>query len=904
MLVRSSLKINEKKFRRNKENFDHTHASNLVTIDIDSVKLPSHIQPTDIGAQGRYVIDKILYKLDPETFPRGMSFIIQASNSSGIKDGIRAHFFLESDIKVTQGQLYNYFKELNKLYRVKFQEEESIDLVDLSFYDSAHAQYVANPNFAPGVNDPYKNTSRLFYHVGKKRLMSPPRDLQERQTTMVVTQEQITDLTKLQTGSPHITARLEAALEKFNNRTETVRQGVLAVFHTAYQECFDIDKLEEMLRPIIREKRPELPEHGGWESVDSYIMQGRTVSMQRIMTNIDRKIPHTYGNTKIELIETKPSVNTKIPKNIDLPPPSSITIMKASLGAGKTTRVHDWWKSGKIDTMLTLTDSISLVEANASRFGGRSFNSSARSFDGREIDGGKQNIEIFRYGTNNFEYPIKMLSGTVQSVEKVKNCRFEMIFIDEAASVMETILTSPTMKGDREEAISILTELFEHADRIVLADGDMSEETVNAWLDLIGTKPRLFRIDHMSQSMANDVAFAHRTEESVWRQLLEDSARGDTCLMVTDLGPDALNTRKIWLENQPHSPKVAVIHAESKLDKLSLDILDRTYRQDYEDENSFSVALVEHGIDILLTSPSVTGGVDWFYFDNTYAINKNLLASPNKRFQAIRRDRRVGKEYHYFCKKKSFHHTGYSEVNVTQEEFPVLYYRKEMYMQEEKERTNYAANLRQLFMKEGCPVHYMETVGEPCTEELAEADFQNKLNKINIMQRVKEKPRPPTNDEPGVEAPQGFNNAWEMKMMAKAYYHIAEHDEISDEILMQFLDEKPHKKAEYLEMLVNEFFDPLWHSLSNKTVSWFVEAMKDKQMAAQFYNITGDKAPSNSDEAKQIFKRAGLDLEQDLTPETFGFYQVYISLDDYKVLPDKLNEFISGKEHEDSHDLL
>lgn len=895
LLIRSSL-VNiykpREKFKRNKATFDSEHLSSLITIDIDSVELPRQEVTTDLKSQADYVFNKILHKLDPATFPKGIAYIMQASSSSGIKPGVRGHFFIESDIKVTQGQLHTYFTELNKLYRLKFKKEDGVDLIDLSYYDAAHAQYVADPRFL-GCVDPYKSTSRIEFQENKRLKMTPPRDLAGRRSSMVITPDQVESVGALQKGTTYINKRLERSLDSFAERTSTVRQGVLAVYHTAYQECFDMDKLEEILRPMIREKRPDMLESGGWESVDSYIMQGKTVSLANIMSNINRSIPSTYGDTKIELIETKPSVNTKIPRNLALPKLSSITIMKASLGAGKTTRVHEWWESGEIDTMLTLTDNISLVEANASRFGGRSFNSVAKTFDGREIDGGRQNIEIFRQGTSNFEYPIKMLSGTVQSVKKVKDCKFDMIFIDEAASVMETILTSPTMgKGSvdsiREEVISVLSELFEHADRIVLADGDMSEETVNAWLDLCGTKPFINRIDHMSKSMSTDYAFNHRTEESVWRQLLIDSVQGSTCLMVTDLGPDALNTRKLWLENQPHKPKVAVIHAESKLDATSLDILNRTYRKDPEDENSYSVGLIDQGIDILLTSPSVTGGVDWFYFDKTYAINKNLLSSPNKRFQAIRRDRRIGKDYHYYCKQKTRHLTGYASVDIEQEKFPVLFYRKAMYLQEEKERSNYAANLRQLFMKEGCMVESIETIGEPCKTELDEADFQNKLNKVSIMQRITEKPKT-TKD-----APVGFNNAWEMKTMAKAFYGVQEYEDISDEVLMQFLDEKPHKKAEYLDDVLNNFYEPFFKTLETQNINYFKEYFSVKTHAANFYNITGDRAPETIDEVKAVIKRTGMDLNESLVPESFDFYRVYVGLDEYKKLPDKLNEYLTG----------
>lgn len=908
LLVRSLLKNKyepREKFQRNKAAFDEMHLSKLITLDIDSVELDRSIPTNDLSAQASFIFNKILYKLDPATFPKGLSYIIQASSSSGVKSGVRAHFFIEADIKVTQGQLFNYFTELNKKYRTLFQKEDSVDLIDLSYYDAAHAQFVADPIFE-GFKDPYKNKSRFHYHIGRNILMSPPRDLVQRQFTMAVTAEQVDEFMALQQGSEYMTDFMRKRLDWFKTQDAFIRRKVIAMYHDAYQECFNLDRLEGILRPIIREKREKLEEHGGWNSVDGYISQGKAVCIGQILANVNRVIPPTYGTAKIEIIPTEPSKNIKIPRGLEIPKRSSITIMKASLGAGKTTRVQDWWESGEIKTMLTLTDNISLVESNASRFGGKSFNSSAKNSKGFE-DSGKENIEVYRLGTNDFKYPISMLSGTVQSVKRIEGCRFDMIFIDEADSVMRTILTCSTMGSDlaREEAVLVLTKLFEHSDRIVLADGDMCEETVHAWLDLIGTKPHLFRIDHMTKSMKTDVAYEHRTENSVWNQVLSDSSLGKTCLVVTDLGPDDLNKRKIWLENQPHNPKVAVIHAESKLDTLSVDLLGRTYRFNPDDPQSLSRGLVDNEIDVLLTSPSISGGVDWYYFDSTYGIVKWRTAPPNKRFQALRRDRREGREYHYYCKTKRSHRTGFEHINVSQEEMPILHYRTKLYLQTTREMVSYRANLRQLFMKEGCKVISINSIEGCYAEDLADADFKNKQNKVDIMQRVTGAPRPENRGkgEKEIKAPEGFNNAWHMKQLARAFYNV-ETDEISDETLMQFLDDKPHKAAEYFDNLLNHFYEPIMECLQKQSANPLIKYFNaDKHAEANFTHISGDLAPSSVEDAKAVFKRCGVDLELPLTKSTFEFYQVYVGLNEFKTIPEKLHSFLYDSKVESIGDL-
>ena len=64
--------------------------------------------------------------------------------------------------------------------------------------------------------------------------------------------------------------------------------------------------------------------------------------------------------------------------------------------------------------------------------------------------------------------------------------KFDFMFIDEADSLMNNLLFASIIKEeDKAQIIEILGDLLINTDRVVISDGDISEETVACYVDLM-----------------------------------------------------------------------------------------------------------------------------------------------------------------------------------------------------------------------------------------------------------------------------------------------------------------------------------------------------------------------------------------------------------------------------------
>ncbi len=98
----------------------------------------------------RHII-RMLNSISEDMFPLDAGFIAHASSSAGLKPGIRMHLILESNVKVTQGQIKFLFTSINESSRQKY----GFDIAD-SLYSSVQLHYFADPLFIDGIVDPFK----------------------------------------------------------------------------------------------------------------------------------------------------------------------------------------------------------------------------------------------------------------------------------------------------------------------------------------------------------------------------------------------------------------------------------------------------------------------------------------------------------------------------------------------------------------------------------------------------------------------------------------------------------------------------------------------------------------------------------------------------------------------------
>ncbi|MFP9072388.1 hypothetical protein ACLI1Z_17860, partial [Enterococcus faecalis] len=77
-------------------------------------------------------------------------------------------------------------------------------------------------------------------------------------------------------------------------------------------------------------------------------------------------------------------------------------------------------------------------------------------------------------------------STTIHSLHKFKSFigQIDTIFIDECDAVMNDLLFAPVVK-QRRECIQVLRDILMTAKTVILSDGDISAETIEAYGSLI-----------------------------------------------------------------------------------------------------------------------------------------------------------------------------------------------------------------------------------------------------------------------------------------------------------------------------------------------------------------------------------------------------------------------------------
>lgn len=896
LIVRGDLKEKEslRQFRRNSGDiikrsetyFNWDISSNILIFDIDELELPRHIKSTDILKQGKHVT-QLLHKLDPESFPnRNLPFIAKASSSSGLlgQDHIKMHLFLQNDKPISRGQMKTFATMLNTKYRES--TGESINLVDTALYSRSQPIFIAKPVFANPEDDPYykNDLGRLAHNAPKSRLTATlPDNLEEDTGTIQVTSSESDKILNMYKGRPDKLTLLDSRIEKLKNVQENddfqVRTAVISIYHAALQQTYDLDKLEAEIIPYIQRARPKFTMGVRGSDKDGtiygYITQGRNAAVARLLADNNRNIPRKHGEYQ-DIIEI-PCKKQRFLEPEYIPEVNSITFMKASLGTGKTTLISNWKKNGKLPgTFLTLTDTISLVKGNCSNFDAVPFNS--------EEPRSAEYLESFEFNKPLDDGSVvDSLSGTIQSIHRLEGFKFNNIFIDEADSVIQTILLSSTMgnkKGkdknkkllpglddaDRQKAFDILSDLFIRADRIFLADGDLSEESVSAWLDLVSLKPRVYSMNHPYKRLQDLEAhtYFHKSKDSVFARALNDASQGNKCLLVTDLGPAKIEELRYKFECL--DVNVECIHGDTyKLNKKIHDII-----------STKKEGLEKHKIQVLITSPSITSGVDFDYFDTTYVVSSSLMHTPRKRFQASQRCRSSAEFHIYNTHKRTPYFTVFDTPDL--KENRLGHYTAKIGRRDYREMEKFSTNLNYLFADAGSKVSH-----HPTEKWEGELDFNATSEYIQRTTDLIMACKGPE------DMPKNYKDAWRVKNnVIPALYN----SEACDDVVRQYLQDRPDKKAAFLSTFIGPFEDCIVDSIEKGSLAPMYKEMKAR--ASELYSLTGTPEFKNEKELSEMLDLCGLDVELSLE-ENMKTYKIYVEeLSEGLKMPEAIAEKLHG----------
>lgn len=817
------------KVRRVAENLKAT-TSHIVAIDVDELLLPVGMSATDLKAQGEYVCN-LLHKCMPEAFPDDMGFIAQGSSSAGFSKHIKLHMWLKNYDKLTQAQIRNLFYSVNASYKKLF--ETNSNLVDPALYHAAQPHYTAYPLFEDDSMNPFPNNSgRTRYVYGNDCFI--PGQYPEYVKPVKVSAKESNAFHDNVKGSKVMPPKLEEMFNlvvNWNPESRGLRLKVLACFHQAVQNQFCTTELMRLLRPVLDVKRPG--------EADEYFNQGIVSALQNIKGTSLREVPAECKG--IPLADIDGGDDEKYLRFTKLFPEDSVTFLKATLGTGKTNTIATWLEDGTITgKVLAITDTSALVESNAARFDAGDF----RKAEAR-----------LQFASGN----LTRLSGTLHSLPKIKDFidSFDFIFIDEADSLMNNLLFASIISEEKkQEIINILHELLVRTNRVVISDGDISQETVNCYVDLMDGQRDLNRVDFKRKNLAGVHAYKHNVESSFWGAVQGHLELGDKCLVVTDSSPTKLNEYYHTFSRVCPTKNISVVHSASKMDEEIRDIVNRTTQ-----------ALTERDMDLLLCSPSITNGVDFNYFDAVFVLTTTDNQTPNMRFQALMRERQPETIHYFFHNKKQFT-TGYKDLDF--DKGFTNYARKEYSLRREREFKTYIATFNYYLLSSGATISVLDDPFEsPKDKEDVEVARDERINAILKAGSNSTITR--------------HNDAYEERKLLRYYYEIPLNEELAWDTVGDWIDNKPAEKAEYFYKV----FKLVWPYIQRASPQDIMKMIKDN--GHKFYLATGESVHGGLIKAKSILSRCNIqpDCVESLEP-AIKYLRKYCELTPGAILPEEI----------------
>jgi hypothetical protein len=793
-------------------------ASNVVCLDIDTLPLAG-LDYYDLEGQGEKVLD-LLSSIMPDVFSLDCGFIAKASSSSGFSNMIKMHMFLETNRPITALESKSLFFDVNK---------QKPDLVDLALFSTVQLHYFSNPQFAKGVSDPYNGKSRIFYKPGKA-LVKLPDYIKPFQRAVITDKSPV--LLEALTGTSILTDVLSHQLDilkSWDKSDQGFRTKVIASYHKGIQCSFDLGILDSLVAPIIEGKRPGMSAN--------YIQQAKQASFNAFVSRSARVLENDVEGVKLS--ELTSGDHEHYLKLNEPPPANSLTFLRASLGTGKTYSIEQFIANNQIKgKFLTITNNSALVEANASRFEAGDFRSPKSRLD-------------FVTGK------CSSLSGTIHSLWRLASIAkdFDFVFIDEGDSVLNDLLYAPIISSEKKFMITnVLSDILKHSNRVIISDGDLSQESVLAYSRLAEHSRPLYKIEHYRETLKAAVAYQHISQKSLWGALQAHLSLGDKVLLVSDLSPDMLNTRKRALEWYSPEKNILTIHSNSKEDKETKDILHNTTK-----------ALQAQQIDALLCSPSITSGVDFSYFDVVFVLTLSANQPPNLRYQALRRDR-AAKTIHYYFKNFKGYTTGFTnlpnfDAGWTEKS------QRELAVRRERECEFYLNTFQYYLLNEGCTI---EVVDDPYDDFETDKDAYL-AERVAAVLRAK---------------PDKFirehNDAFEIKRNVCLYYDLAEEELVNDHVY-RFLADRPDIKASFIHTIYKDFWDDIVKGKLKQAL---------KKEGYKFFLLTGLEARTSDVYVKQILAFCGIkDYTTDIE-KVENWYKIYL-LDNEEAIPEEL---IAGEE--------
>lgn len=609
--------------RPTKEFFSITEATNIVAIDIDNWKVKEDIDVLDIDICGEYIYS-LLNSAAPEIFPSNGGYVIKASSSAGIKSGLNYHMFFLNEENICIAQIKTIVKQVINL-------NIGTGFADPTVYSPARLWYAAKPLFRNPDLYPFKDKKFLSIKNGHKIRIPATTELDLPKNLLSI---EISEIRKQFVNYHGIDPTKVELCAPISNILEKIQSGeisdlvwskhALHIIFLAISYGYDLELfLEKVLRPALVSYA-----YNKHVSVDRYLEKVE-YALKYATSTVTREISHEILSNREKLSKEKlhfvkiSNVPASAEGFLAIPAPfpqkGILNFIKSSLGTGKTTTVKALIDDSKLSNVITITNRVSLVNSNARKLGLTSYKEMGTFEAALNPDG--------------LSVCLNSLSRPDIAANIYAN-KYDTLFIDEADSVMYDLINASTITDiKREEILGCLQHLLNNCSYIILADGDMSCETIEAYSQLCIYPSQVYITSTETHKNVNVFEFLKETDmHGALLSELESAYKfREKTLVVSDYGPAKIREMVFIIEAAMHdlgTPiRVLQIHDESKNDDdVRALLLDPTAPMDY---------------DLVFTSPSVTSGIDFQgRFTNVFCYTTHKVNTPNIRLQAICRERK------------------------------------------------------------------------------------------------------------------------------------------------------------------------------------------------------------------------------------------------------------------------
>lgn len=921
--------------------------SKAISFDIDNWDINLlNLDRANVRACAQHVAN-LLTEIMPNIFPEGFGYYAHASSSCGVDTtGIRIHFHTINSVELSGGQVRQLFNTINKLVQEKFETKK--EFADPSLYKSIQTLIMARPQFDPINKDPFHNKGKRdfvnkngeyvhpinviqsptgkFYKgahateytdawYGEEVYLSDasfdclvtgvecqvPEDYEAyiSNTFKKLTSDKLNAVTRNLTGiqfdSKSILSveELPTSIVKFIEGIETgkitdnmYQKHLHTVFFEAVAQGYDLDSFSKfIIEPVLRKyiiDNVKDKKH----SIEAYLKNAIGFALSASVSQVSRAIG--IDNMKksypegVNYYEVPASPLGKLALPPTFPEAGKINFIKASLGTGKTFTVKKLLEQGRIgNNVIAITNRRSLVSSNAA------------------------NLGLAHYKEFSFDTDLRGVSTTVHSLHKyynaIKNNMFSAVFIDECDAVLDEVLNTTTLSEvTRIRILECLKLLFWNCEYVILTDGDMSTETVEAYWRLNHEKSKPINVYVTEvETHKNVCAFEFKQENAILGAMLSVASEGAPILVVTDYGPDAIRSISFILGRYLESigmpeHNIIQIHAESLEDPDVREILD---------DSNPTEALIRSNVTAVITSPSVTSGIDFQgYFETVFCITTSNLNAPNIRMQAMCRERKprcimyytgidaegafVSKEIKALDDQELFEisfETGYR--SETQKEFI-----KRLL----NERNKYRFFIRYGLLSKGCKVEVFDVFPEYHEEwDYYSAMYKDEHTELYANQILHATPK---------SSGWRCNNIYDIKNQVS--YYAGKRgllDSLTREEVLDFLKDKPFRKAAMIHKLKSlpKFWVPFRDILLAKgTYPEKYRKLKDLYKD-QIVRITANSVPINFKDPFRLVRSCGFIIDintgvvnLDTSLSYYRLYLEYLGLEvpDDLLQPDEVKE--------------